>query len=52
MEAERRQVTVLFTEMVGFTALSEGRGEEAVYTLMRSLPKLMDNAVREHTPLG
>ena len=44
MEAERRQVTVLFADMVGFTSFSERSGEEA---LMRSLSKLMDEAVRE-----
>ena len=32
MEAERRQVTVLFTDMVGFTSFSERSGEEAAYT--------------------
>ena len=47
MEAERRQVTVLFTDMVGFTSFSERAGEEAAYTLMRGLSKLMDEAVRE-----
>jgi len=47
MEAERRQVTVLFTDMVGFTTFSERSGEEAAFTLMRSLAKLMDEAVRE-----
>ena len=47
MEAERRQVTVLFTDMVGFTSFSERSGEEAAFTLMRSLAKLMDEAVRE-----
>jgi class 3 adenylate cyclase len=47
MEAERRQVTVLFTDMVGFTSFSERSGEEAAYTLMRSLSKLMDEAVRQ-----
>jgi class 3 adenylate cyclase len=47
MEAERRQVTVLFADMVGFTSFSERSGEEAEYTLMRSLSKLMDEAVRE-----
>lgn len=47
MEAERRQVTVLFTDMVGFTSFSERAGEEAAFTLMRSLSKLMDEAVRE-----
>src|SRR6202046_2805243 len=47
MEAERRQVTVLFTDMVGFTTFSERSGEESAYTLMRSLSKLMGEAVRE-----
>ena len=47
MEAERRQVTVLFTDMVGFTAFSERSGEEAAFTLMQSLSKLMGEAVRE-----
>ena len=47
MEAERRQVTVLFTDMVGFTSFSERSGEEAAYTLIRSLSKLMADAVRE-----
>jgi predicted ATPase/class 3 adenylate cyclase len=47
MEAERRQVTVLFADMVGFTSFAERSGEEAAYTLMRSLSKLMDEAVRE-----
>ena len=47
MDAERRQVTVLFTDMVGFTSFSERSGEEAAYTLIRSLSKLMDDAVRE-----
>jgi class 3 adenylate cyclase len=44
--AERRQA-VLFTDMVGFTTFSERSGEEAAFTLMRSLAKLMDEAVRE-----
>jgi class 3 adenylate cyclase/tetratricopeptide (TPR) repeat protein len=47
VEAERRQVTVLFTDMVGFTTFSERSGDEAAYTLMRSLSKLMDEAVRQ-----
>jgi class 3 adenylate cyclase len=47
MEAERRQVTILFADMVGFTSFSERSGKEAAYTLMRSLSKLMDEAVRE-----
>ena len=47
MEAERRQVTVLFTDMVGFTTFSERSGEEAAFTQMRSLSRLTDEAVRE-----
>src|SRR6476660_10538076 len=47
VEAERRQVTVLFADMVDFTTFSERSGEEAAFTLMRSLSKLMDDAVRE-----
>ena len=47
MEAERRQVTILFTDMVGFTAFSEKSGEESAFELMRSLWRLMDDAVRE-----
>ena len=48
VDAERRQITVLFTDMVGFTGFAERSGEEAAYTLMRSLSKLMDDAVHEH----
>jgi class 3 adenylate cyclase len=48
VEAERRQVTVLFTDMVGFTAFSEKSGEEAAFGLIRNLSKLMDDAVSEH----
>jgi class 3 adenylate cyclase len=47
VEAERRQVTVLFTDMVGFTTFSEGAGEEAALALMRSLSELMNQAARE-----
>jgi class 3 adenylate cyclase len=47
MEAERRQVTVLFTDMVRFTTFSERLGEEAALTLMRALSKLMNDAVRD-----
>jgi class 3 adenylate cyclase/tetratricopeptide (TPR) repeat protein len=47
MQAERRQVTVFFADMVGFTAFSERRGEEAAYSLMLSLSKLMGESVNE-----
>ena len=32
MEPQRRQVTVLFPDMVGFTSFSERPGEEAAHT--------------------
>jgi class 3 adenylate cyclase len=47
LEAERRQVSVLFADMVAFTTFSERSGEEAAFTLMRSLSKLMDEAVTQ-----
>jgi class 3 adenylate cyclase len=46
VEAERRYITVLFTDMVGFTSFSERSGEGAAFTLIRSPSKLMDDAVR------
>jgi len=50
VQAERRQVTVLFADMVGFTSFSERAGEEAAYTLMRSLSESMDCGLRFHKP--
>jgi class 3 adenylate cyclase len=47
MDAERRQVTVLFADMVDFAAFSERAGEEAAFTLMQSLAKLMEDAIGE-----
>jgi class 3 adenylate cyclase len=47
MEAERRQITVLFADMVDFTTFAERAGEEAAYALMVDLWPLMDDAVRE-----
>jgi class 3 adenylate cyclase len=48
LEGERRQVTVLFADLVGFTAFSERSGEEAAYTLMQQIAKLLREAVQEH----
>jgi adenylate cyclase len=48
VEAERRQVTVLFADMVGFTTFSERSGEETAFTLMQNLAKLMEEAVHDH----
>lgn len=47
LEPERRQVAVLFVDLVGFTTFSQQGGEEAAFTLMQSLAKLMDEAVRQ-----
>jgi len=46
--SERRYATVLFADLVGFTAFSEPRGEEAAYSLMPHLLDLMTDAVRRH----
>jgi class 3 adenylate cyclase len=47
MDAERRQITVLFTDMVDFTSFSERAGEESAFTLMQAIARLMEDAVRE-----
>jgi hypothetical protein len=44
---ERRQVTVLFADMVGFTAISERLGEEGTYALIQPIYELMAGVVRE-----
>ena len=45
LEAERRQVVVLFADMVGFTALSERFGEEAAFGLIQRLSQIVEGAV-------
>src|SRR3974390_555295 len=45
VEGERRHVTVLFADLVGFTAYSERAGEEAAYGLMQHLAKLLRNEI-------
>ena len=47
MDAERRQITVLFTDMVDFTSFSERAGEESAFTLMQAIARLMEDTVRE-----
>ena len=45
LEGERRQVTVLFADLVGFTAFSERSGEEAAFVLMRRVAGMMTSVV-------
>jgi class 3 adenylate cyclase len=47
LEGERRQVTVLFADLVGFTGFSERSGEEAAFALMRRLAGMMTAVVEE-----
>ena len=44
---ERRQVTVLFADMVGFTSISEKLGEEGTFALIQPIYELMATAVEE-----
>src|SRR6516225_5908899 len=46
-DGERRQVTVLFADLVGFTAFSERSGEEAAFALMRRVAGMMTSVVEE-----
>jgi len=45
--SERRQVTVLFADMVGFTSISERLGEEATFALIQPIYELMAGVVKE-----
>jgi class 3 adenylate cyclase/tetratricopeptide (TPR) repeat protein len=46
-EGERRQITVLFADLAGFTAFTERSGDEAAYTLMQRISALMTDVVHE-----
>jgi class 3 adenylate cyclase/tetratricopeptide (TPR) repeat protein len=48
VEGERRQVSVLFADIVGFTALVEREGEEAALAIERVVYEMLTTAVREH----
>ena len=45
---ERRQVSVLFVDAVGYTAIAEQLGEERTLAFVRVLYEIMAGAVREH----
>jgi class 3 adenylate cyclase/tetratricopeptide (TPR) repeat protein len=44
---ERRQVTVLFADMVGFVEVSERIGEDATFSLMRQIYELLTAAIKD-----
>src|SRR5919108_2039344 len=48
LEGERRTVTVLFADAMGFTPISEQLGEETVYTLMQGCFARMMDAVHRY----
>ena len=45
---QRRQVTVLFADMVGYTPLAENLGEEKTYLLMQRVHRELSEAVHAH----
>ena len=45
VDGERRPVTVLFADLVGFTAFAERAGEEAAYRLAQRIASLLRDAV-------
>ena len=47
LEGQRRQVTVLFADMVGYTTISERLGEEATYGLMQAVLGPISRLVHE-----
>jgi class 3 adenylate cyclase len=46
-QGERRQITVLFADMAGYTAVSERLGEEGAYELIQPIYTILADAVRE-----
>jgi class 3 adenylate cyclase/tetratricopeptide (TPR) repeat protein len=46
VEAERRQLVILFADVVGFTAFSERFGEEAAFGLIQSLSQFVERVVQ------
>jgi class 3 adenylate cyclase len=48
LEGERRPVTVLFADFVGFTAFAERSGDEAAFTLMKRITQVLTDTVEEH----
>jgi class 3 adenylate cyclase/tetratricopeptide (TPR) repeat protein len=46
VQAERRQLVILFADVVGFTAFSERFGEEAAFGLIQSLSQFIERVVQ------
>jgi class 3 adenylate cyclase/ribosomal protein L40E len=48
IEGERKQVTVMFCDLVGFTPLTERLGPEEIYTLMDQVYEILIHKVHEY----
>ncbi|NIO04567.1 MAG: AAA family ATPase, partial [Proteobacteria bacterium] len=48
IEGERKQVTVIFCDMEGFTALSEGLGPEEAYSIMDQVYEILIHRVHDY----
>jgi class 3 adenylate cyclase len=48
IEGERKQVTVMFADMEGFTALSERLGPEEAYTIMDQIYEILIHKVHDY----
>ena len=48
IEGERKQVTVMFCDMAGFTQLSEKLGPEAIYTIMDKVYEILIHKVHDY----
>jgi class 3 adenylate cyclase/tetratricopeptide (TPR) repeat protein len=47
-ETERRRATVLFTDITGFTRLTETLGDQRAYSIVADALKLLDEVARRH----
>jgi class 3 adenylate cyclase len=48
MEGERRHLTVMFTDMVGFTVMGERLSEESIFGLIRRISNEQAQAIQAH----